>query len=174
MKTRPCLIFSIFSLTVGALGQQTPPPSTWSAEYFPSEKGPHHTRWTRLSIITNELGIVSLHTNEFFQLRAGMNHWTGTEWTDSAPELILTNNGVLGRGAQHSAFFSSDLAGTIHNVDNMIAIPEPLNTKLNNFYQTKNPLTGGLSPRDWLVGKTLQQNYDFGRAALYYVGNGVW
>jgi len=65
-------------------------------------------------------------------------------------------------------------ADTIHSVDNVIAIPEQLNSKLNAFYQTKNPLTDGLSPRDWLTGKTLQQNYDFGRAALHYVEKGVW
>jgi hypothetical protein len=65
-------------------------------------------------------------------------------------------------------------ARTIHNVDNVIPIPAELNAKLNNFYQTKNPLTGGLSPREWLQEKTLQQNYDFARAALYYVSQGIW
>jgi hypothetical protein len=62
----------------------------------------------------------------------------------------------------------------IHNVDNMVPISGELNGKLNAFYQTKNPLTSGLSPREWLQGKTLQQNYDFGRVALEYVGRGIW
>ncbi len=65
-------------------------------------------------------------------------------------------------------------AQTIHNVDNVISISAELNSQLNNFYQTRNPLTGGLSPREWLKGKSLQQNYDFGRVALYYVSTGVW
>ena len=60
-------------------------------------------------------------------------------------------------------------AETIHNVDNVVAIPKELNSKLNAFYQTKNPLTGGLAPREWLKDKSLQQNYDFGRWALTQV-----
>ena len=54
----------------------------------------------------------------------------------------------------------------VHNVDNVVPISAELNQKLNAFYQTKNELTGGLAPREWLRDKTLQQNYDFGVWAL--------
>jgi len=65
-------------------------------------------------------------------------------------------------------------AEAVHNVDNVVPISAELNQKLNAFYQTKNALTGGLAPREWLKDKTLQQNYDFGVAALHYVSTGVW
>jgi hypothetical protein len=64
----------------------------------------------------------------------------------------------------------------IHNTDNVIAVPTQLNADLNAVYSSiRRDITGSdLTVRDWLRGKTLQQNYDFGRAALHYVSQGNW
>ena len=83
------------------------------------------------------------------------------------------NVSKLIRGA--TAFGSEKLLATYHQyqLTSSSALNGPggeeLNQKLNAFYQTRNPLTGGLSPREWLKDKTLQQNYDFGRWALSQV-----
>jgi RHS repeat-associated protein len=68
-------------------------------------------------------------------------------------------------------------AQAIHNVDNVIAIPEKLNAELNRLYSSIRPgITGSdkLTVREWLASKSLQQNYDFGRAALELVSQGIW
>jgi RHS repeat-associated protein len=59
----------------------------------------------------------------------------------------------------------------IHNVDNVIAIPEKLNADLNALYSSIRPdITGSSLPiRDWLKSRSLSQNYDFGRWALHYL-----
>jgi RHS repeat-associated protein len=67
-------------------------------------------------------------------------------------------------------------AHAIHNVDNVIAIPDKLNSDLNALYSSIRPdITGSnMTVRDWLSTKSLQQNYDFGVAALYYLSTGKW
>ncbi len=62
-------------------------------------------------------------------------------------------------------------AKAIHNVDNVIAIPEKVNNNLNALYSSIRPdITGSnLTIREWLSTKSLQQNYDFGRWALQHV-----
>ncbi|EDY18791.1 YD repeat protein [Chthoniobacter flavus Ellin428] len=68
-------------------------------------------------------------------------------------------------------------AAAIHNTDNVIAISAQLNSDLNALYSSIRPqITGSinLTVRDWLRTKSLQQNYDFGRAALHFVSTGQW
>ena len=110
MKSICAVVLTVALPTLSTFAQQSQRTWPWSAEYTSSERGPHHTRWLKLSLTTNELGIASVRTNSFTQLGAGLNRWSGGAWIDATPELILTNGGVLGRGAQQIAFFASDFA----------------------------------------------------------------
>lgn len=100
-------------LMLGVLGGssvvgQERPVWSWEREYSATERGPHHTRWSKFSVATNELGVAVLQTNSFTQVGSGLNRWTGTEWVSAAPELVATNGGFLGFGAQQTAFFASE------------------------------------------------------------------
>lgn len=79
------------------------------AGYRTAETGPNHRKWSRVVLVTNQLGQVSRRTNSFIELSTGLNRKVGANWMESQPELIITNNGVIGRGAQHSAFFAANL-----------------------------------------------------------------
>lgn len=77
---------------------------------------------------------------------------------------------------QHDFNIAKFGAKAIHNVDNVVPISAELNQKLNAVYSAPLPgITGSsLTVREWLKTKTLQQNYNFGKAALHYVSEGLW
>lgn len=110
MKTVYAAVCTACLLTLSTLAEPLQRAWPWATDYAPAERGPHHTRWIKLSLATNELGTLIVRTNSFTQLGTGLNRWNGAAWIDAMPQLILTNGGVLGRGAQQTAFFASDFA----------------------------------------------------------------
>ncbi|MDD5928543.1 MAG: hypothetical protein PUC37_01945 [Spirochaetales bacterium] len=59
----------------------------------------------------------------------------------------------------------------IHNTDNIIAIDAATHAKISGYYSTKSfRFTNGLSVRDWLVGKSFEEQYNFGLEVLKQYG----
>jgi hypothetical protein len=84
-------------------------PSPLNLGYTLQPLGPGQTRWSKVTGQTNDQGEVTYLTNSFIQLGNGLNRWQSNHWTQAIPELIATNGAVLARGAQATAFFSSNL-----------------------------------------------------------------
>jgi RHS repeat-associated protein len=82
-------------------------------------RGLNHRIWEKLGLQTNQDGTVSLRTNQIIELETGLNRWqtnqSGTSLVESRPEITVTTNGVVARGASHQALFASNIntyAGT--------------------------------------------------------------
>jgi RHS repeat-associated protein len=68
-------------------------------------------------------------------------------------------------------------AFAIHNTDNVIPIPEGLNSDLNAFYSSIRPdVTGSpaLTVRQWVSEMNLPEQYQFGRRVLINVSQQAW
>ena len=52
MNSNRWIILGSFSLLLGGYAQQQP---FLSSEYTPPERGPHHTRWIKVGLVTNQL-----------------------------------------------------------------------------------------------------------------------
>jgi hypothetical protein len=76
--------------------------------YRVTDAGPLHSRFTRVMSVTNN-GVVTIGTKSFTRLSAGQNVWNGHSWTAANPDLLATNNTIIGRGAQHPAKFSQNI-----------------------------------------------------------------
>ena len=63
----------------------------------------------------------------------------------------------------------------IHNVNNIVSIEGgagSVHAKISGLYNSKIPgLTGNLSARDWLAGKTFEEQFEFGKKVLLEFGN---
>src|ERR1041385_9217873 len=81
------------------------------AGYSCIETGANTRVFMRIRAVTNS-GVVSLQTNRFRLLTTGLNRWVSNRWVETRPELIITNTGIIARGAAHSAFFSANLNDT--------------------------------------------------------------
>lgn len=77
--------------------------------YTPQTLGPNQTRWWKITAQTNDQAQTTFFTNSFIQIGSGLNRWQSNRWMRATPELIATNGGVLARGGQATAFFSSNL-----------------------------------------------------------------
>ena len=77
--------------------------------YIAIERGPHHTVWSRIVADTNSNGSVFLRTSSFTELGNGLNHLENSEWTESEPQIVVTTNGAVGMGAQHTVAFAANL-----------------------------------------------------------------
>lgn len=108
MKTRrwTYVLAAIGLIRFGSQAQESSPPDLG---YTPQPLGPSQTFWSKTSVQTNEQGEVTHFTNSFIQVGNGLNLWQSNHWARAIPELIATNGGVLARGAQATAFFSSNL-----------------------------------------------------------------
>ena len=53
-------------------------------------------------------------------------------------------------------------AERIHNIDNMVALPNSLHRKVSGFYSSKQWWTKGVRVRDWLTNQTFEEQYNFG------------
>ncbi|HEV2208112.1 MAG TPA: hypothetical protein VG167_05015 [Verrucomicrobiae bacterium] len=76
--------------------------------YMAAERGHEYTVWSKWVWQTNQ-GIATVESNTLVQVASGLNRWQSSQWVPAAPELVVTNGGVLGRGAQAAAFFSGNL-----------------------------------------------------------------
>src|SRR6266567_1059297 len=136
MKPR---ILSITLLAGGLLGTQAQlSPSIQSAVgvtrpsgYRSVETGANWSRWLRIAAATNA-GVVTYSTNSFILLSAGQNVWTGQNWSPARPELIVTNNMIIGRGAQAEAQFANQIntAAAVQIRINGTSPPQYLKTHL--------------------------------------------
>jgi hypothetical protein len=50
----------------------------------------------------------------------------------------------------------------IHNTNNIIPINKSIHRKISGYYSSKQPFTNDKTVREWLAGKPIQQQYDFG------------
>jgi hypothetical protein len=76
--------------------------------YRVTDEGPHHSRFTRVMSVTNG-SVLTFRTNSFVKLSAGQNVFDGHNWTAAKPDLVATNNMIIGCGAQHDARFSQNI-----------------------------------------------------------------
>ena len=110
MKTICWGFFILLSAGVGGLGQTAQPHDPEACGYTAIARRQHSVRWEKVVLETNaQGGAVTLRTNAFVQLAAGLNVWRGGQWVKAVPELLATNQGVLARGAGHAAFFPANL-----------------------------------------------------------------
>jgi hypothetical protein len=59
----------------------------------------------------------------------------------------------------------------VHNPDNMIALDKSVHRQITAFYNsTKNPITNGLSVREWLAGQSFEYQYEYGMKVLRQFG----
>ncbi len=77
--------------------------------YVVTERGPHHRVWSRVALATNQWGQVTLHTNSYTELAAGLYYEKDGQWVESTPEIVITQDGALGRGAGHLVYFGGNL-----------------------------------------------------------------
>ena len=54
----------------------------------------------------------------------------------------------------------------IHNTLNVIPIDELTHRKINGYYSSIRDFTGGLRVRDWLAGRSFNDQYEFGTNVL--------
>ena len=50
----------------------------------------------------------------------------------------------------------------INNTNNMLRIKKSIHRKISGYYNSKQPFTNEMTVRDWLAGKPIHQQYDFG------------
>jgi hypothetical protein len=118
-----------------------------------------------ISFVTNQTG-VTLQTNTVVFLAGGMNRWDTDlgAWVSSVPELVVTDQGVIGRGGRHEVHFAPNI---------------------NSEAATQIRLPGGQSPQ-WLKTHLLGLFYedsssgtnvmiaDLQDSAAQVVGSQVW
>src|SRR5713101_7324201 len=79
-----------------------------NAGYSITERGQHHRVWSRLMSFTNDIGAISIQTNNVTELATGMHRWASNRWVVATPEIVLTSTGIVARGAAHSAPFATN------------------------------------------------------------------
>ncbi len=99
------------AVSFSGLAQDTASRSNAMAQagYRVVEKAQHHRTWSRIVTATDAQGATSTKTNTVTELISGMHRWTGTQWIEAKPEIAITTNGIVARGADHSASFSSNI-----------------------------------------------------------------
>ena len=50
----------------------------------------------------------------------------------------------------------------IHNTNNVVSLPAGLHDKISAFYSSKPDFAGGVRVRDWIAGKSFQEQWEFG------------
>lgn len=77
------------------------------------QAGPDSRTWGRPGSWTNATGTAVLQTNLLVELSTGLNRRgegsAQNAWVESAPQLVVTNDGVVGLGARHTAHFAANL-----------------------------------------------------------------
>lgn len=59
----------------------------------------------------------------------------------------------------------------VHNTSNIIAVDKATHAQISGYYNTKTfDFTNGLSVRDWLAGKSFEEQYEFGLNVLRMFG----
>ena len=61
----------------------------------------------------------------------------------------------------------------LQNTNNLIKLEHGAGTihaAVSGYYSSKQPFTGGVRVRDWLAGKSFQEQYDFGIKTLERFG----
>src|SRR5262249_8300687 len=84
------------------------------AGYRITAKGLNHRRWSRPVAQTNENGTVTTRTNHIYELSTGLHRWQTNQSGAatlllSRPEIVTTTNGLVARGAGHSAWMAPNI-----------------------------------------------------------------
>src|SRR5437016_1728742 len=79
-----------------------------NAGYVVTERGEHSRVWSRFTMFTNEIGAVSIQTNQVTELATGMHRRISNHWILSQPEIMLTSTGIVAQGASHSVLFATN------------------------------------------------------------------
>src|SRR4029077_14173317 len=112
--------FSLVALTISVAAlistdAQPAPVGASSAErmqqagYQAVQRAQNKTVWSRAVLVTNELGAISLRTDSFTEIGSGLTRLQSAHYVPAAPELTITNGGILAHGAGHLAFFADNL-----------------------------------------------------------------
>jgi len=88
--------------------------------YTVTEQRQHHRVWSKVTSQTNELGQITLRTNQFTELATGLNRLQNGQYVSSTPEIVIDGNRALARGAGHEAIFAGNV-----NSRNAIQIKTP-------------------------------------------------
>ena len=76
------------------------------------------------------------------------------------------NHHIVGQGD-----YNSDIdKALIQSDDNIVRIPEYKHIEINGFYQRPNEKLGGLSPREYLEGKSFEEQLEYGKDVLRQFG----
>lgn len=97
-----CTLWALISVAVAAERAS-------ESGYVVVELGQHHRVWSRVVSYTNEVGQVLWRTNSFTELSTGLHRSVNGRWVESTPQLVITNNEVIGRGAGHDLRLAGNL-----------------------------------------------------------------
>ena len=73
---------------------------------------------------------------------------------------------IVGEGPNAGAIPDSQLQGE----DNVVSIPYYIHRDISDYYSTKNESLGGMTPRDYLRGKSFEEQYQFGLKVMRMYG----
>ena len=73
---------------------------------------------------------------------------------------------LVEQGGQNSYLDQSE----IQSGENIVRIPYYRHKDVQSYYQTPNPLLGGLTPREYLRGRSFQEQFEFGLKVLRDLG----
>lgn len=109
-------------------------------------------------------------TNYYYQLKANLDPPKTLEQLQdavAAPTLGYHVHHIVELESGLADGFSEDL---LNSPDNLVEIPEMKHREISNWYQTENKEFDGLSPRDFLRGKSWDERYRLGIQKLIDFG----
>ncbi len=86
--------------------------------------------------------------------------------SDEPTRAGYQNHHIVGQGDYNSDIDKS----LIESDDNIVRIPEYKHIDLNAYYQMPDPELGNMTPRDYLRGKSFEEQLEFGKKILRKFG----
>src|SRR5258708_36283472 len=82
--------------------------------------------------------------------------------SDEPTRAGYQNHHIVGQGDYNSDIDES----LIESDDNIVRIPEYKHIEINAYYQRPDPNLDGMAPRDYLKGKSFEEQLEFGKKVL--------
>jgi len=127
--------------------------------------------WALATAIANAADAVGWLTDQYYNIAASLDPAkTYEELVADAqvkgPRRGYENHHIVEQGGQNSYLDQSE----IQSGENIVRIPYYRHKDVQSYYQTPNPLLGGLTPREYLRGRSFQEQFEFGLKVLRDLG----